>query len=127
MVKYHKSCRAKFPIKRNLDKLKDLLEPDDKRRSSREKILSTGTVKKNILPSKCIFCRKDRYLKKNRTKENLKSCTQFRAGDKIIKTSVLKNDSQILAIFLLVNYCNSKRSNVPCVLYRNYTLLLYKN
>ena len=36
--------------------------------------------------------------KNSRTRETLNSCTQFRADDKVRKGSILKDDTQILAI-----------------------------
>ena len=88
VVKYHKSCREMFTLKRNLDK----------RRSFREKGGSSSKVDKVILPAKCIFCRKEKYVKNSRTREKLNSCNQFRADDKVRKASILRDDTQTLVI-----------------------------
>ena len=61
-----------------------------------------------ILPHKCIFCDKEKYIKKYRTTEKhikkyrttekLSSCVQLRADDKIRQIAKNRNDSNIIAM-----------------------------
>ena len=115
-----------FPLKTNLDHLiEDPLEPKDKRRSFREKGGSANKVEKDILPAKCIFCRKEKYVKNSITREKVNSCTQFCADDKVRKASILKDHTQILAICTGELIAKEAKYHVPC--YRSYTLILYKH
>ena len=126
VVKYHKSCSAMFTLKRNLNQLtKDPLEPKGKRCSFREKGGSTSKVDTYFLTAKCIFCRKEKYVKNSRTKEKLNSCSQFRANDKVRKASILNDDTQILAICTGELIAKETMYHTSC--YRSYTLILYKH
>ena len=126
VVKHHKSCWAMFTFKRNLDQLtKDPLDSKDKRSSFREKGGSTGKRDKDVLPAKCIFCRKEKYAKNSRTREKLNSCTQFCADDKVRKASLLNDDAQILAICTSELTVKEAMHYASC--YKSYTLILYKH
>ena len=115
VVKYHKSCRAMFTLKRNLDQLtKDPLEPKDKRCCFREKGGSTSNV---------FFVERRSMSKIVELESN--SCTQFRTDDKVRKASILKNDTQILAICTGELIAKEAKYHAPC--YRSYTLILYKH
>ena len=52
-----------------------------------------------VLPKKCIFCNKDKYIKNSRNRESLSRCMQLKEADETVKTiATQKNDSKILAI-----------------------------
>ena len=71
------------------------------------------------------FCRKEKYVKNSRSREKSNSCTQFRTNDKVRKASILKNDTQILAICTGELIAKEAKYHAPC--YRSYTLILYKH
>ena len=80
VVKYHQECRLTFTHKNDLAKYKvQDSDGSSKRRSLRGNDLTVN----NILPNICIFCNKNKYVPKTRTREALLSCSEFRAHDKI--------------------------------------------
>ena len=110
---YLRKCYQYFTLKRSLEKI----ENDNKRKSE---ILNTklqenhnfdlqeddirpkrgefgNTVNRTVLlPKKCLFCKKDKYVK--RIKERLVACLEFRAVQSI-KAAVTKiNDFQMLGL-----------------------------
>ena len=110
---YLRKCYQYFTLKRSLEKI----ENDNKRKSE---ILNTklqenddfdlqeddirpkrgefgNTVNSTVLlPKKCLFCKKDKYVK--RIKERLVACLEFRAVQSI-KAAVTKiNDFQMLGL-----------------------------
>ena len=65
------------------------------------------------------------FSENSRTREKLNSCTQFRADDKVRKVSILKDDTQILAI--CTGELTDKEAMYHRSCYRSYTLILYKH
>ena len=115
-----------FTLKRNSDQLtQDPLDSKDTRRSFREKGGSTGKRDKDVLPAKCIFCRKEKYAKNSRTREKLNSCTQFCADEKVRKASLLQDDAHILEICTSKLIAKEAMYHVSC--YKSYTLIIYKH
>ena len=86
-VKYHRSCRAEFTLKRDLGKIKAVgdvdHEDDSTRRSSR------SSLSYSILPDQCIFCKKSKYKPNTKTKEKLHSVQEFRADEKVRHCAIL--------------------------------------
>ena len=115
-IKFHKSCRAMFTMKRDLDKIRN-----DYERYSRR---SSGTSS-NILPPECIFCKKTKYSKEKRvkTREALRDCQQFRADDTIRKASEIRNDMKMIALSSEELIAKEAKYHASC--YRDYTRALY--
>ena len=47
---------------------------------------------------KCIFCRRDKYSKLEKTRETLSSCPMFIADQKIKKASAIRNDCKMMVL-----------------------------
>ena len=77
----------------------------------------------SILPRKCIFCKKDKYSKGTRTRENLSSCLQIRADEKIRNLACERNDTAVMAIASDELVAKEARYHPTC--YRSYTQPLY--
>ena len=91
-----------------------------KRRSSRQSLgESSNTENTTILPKKCIFCMKDKYVKNSRNREKLSSCLQFRADESIRKLATKRNDSNIIAV--ATNDMIAKEACYHFTCYRDYT------
>lgn len=80
-IKYHRSCRAEFTNKRDLQVAN---EPSDDaatgsapRRSSRER----NDVSSTILPDQCLFCKKSKCKPNTKTREKLHSVQDLRANE----------------------------------------------
>ena len=110
---YHCKCYQCFTLKRSLEKI----ENDNQRKSE---ILNTklqeidnfnsqeddicpkwgefgNTINSTVLlPKKCLFCKKDKYVK--RIKEKLVACLEFRAVQSIKTAATKANDSQMLGL-----------------------------
>ena len=89
IVKYHRECRWTFTHKNSYIGLqKDPEKPVEEnppRRSGRD---STGS-RSVILSSHCVFCKKDKYRSKSKTREKLQSCSEFRADDTVKNSALL--------------------------------------
>ena len=82
-IKYHRSCRAEFTNKRDLQVAN---EPSDDaatgsapRRSSRER----NEVSSTILPDQCLFCKKSKCKPNTKTREKLHSVQELRATETV--------------------------------------------
>ena len=82
-IKYHRSCRAEFTNKRDLQVAN---EPSDDaatgsapRRSSRER----NEVSSTILPDQCLFCKKSKCKPNTKTREKLHSVQELRANETV--------------------------------------------
>ena len=131
---YHRKCYQYFTLKRSLEKI----ENDNKRKSeipntklqeidnfdSQEDYIRpkrgefgntvTSTV---LLPKKCLFCKKDKYVK--RIKEKFVACLEFRAVQ-AIKTAATKiNDFQMLE--LITDDLIAKEAHYHSSCYKLYT------
>ena len=111
---YHKTCRSMFTLKRDLQQSTS----NEKTRSSNR---GEGS---QILPKKCIFCNKDKYLSGKRTRERLVSCQTFQADEKIRNIAKEKNDQRILAIAADELIAREASYHKSC--YNSHTAVLYK-
>ena len=72
-IKFHKSCRSMFTIKRDLDKIRN----SQKELKNQQGSASQRTSKRKssyssvIFPPQCIFCCNSKYLKGTKTREAL--------------------------------------------------------
>ena len=66
-----------------------------KRKSSTESNNSNPTT---VLPKSCIFCNKDKYVKRTRTRERLSDCTTICADERVSKVALERNDTAVTAI-----------------------------
>ena len=83
------------------------------RTSSRE------STSRTVLPKKCIFCSKDKYIKNSRNRGRLCSCMQLQSDETVRKIATQKNDSKILAI--TTNDLIPKEACYCFTCYRSYT------
>ena len=93
---YHKSCRPRYTLKRDLNKLRNEVKesPESKRAKSSEAV-STSTS--GVLQKICIFCKKaNKFIEDLR--ENLSSCETFIADKTVRECAILKDDQEILSI-----------------------------
>ena len=75
--------------------------------------------KRTVLPKKCIFCNRDKYVKNTRNREKLSSCIQIRADENIRKVATQKNDAKVLAI--TTDELVAKEAHYHFTCYRSYT------
>ena len=87
------------------------------RRLSRQ---SSGDSSSNrTLPKKCIFCKKDKYIKNSNTRETLSECIQLRADNNIRKLATERSDADILAVASDELIATEARYHATC--YKLYT------
>ena len=123
-LKYHKTCRSRFTLKRDLNNLQqndDVPASQKVRRTSRDEVSH-----EIVLPKKCIFCDKmDKYLPGTKTREKLVSCETLTADKKIRESAEEKHDERIMKIatdeLIAKEVCYHKRC------YSAYTILLYND
>ena len=102
-IKYHKTCRSMFTLKRDLISCgqevgeRTSLAQTNPRSSLRIANQGEGYERRDcgkLLPN-CIFCNKTKLVQKTDTKEKLLSCVELRADDSIRKASLFKGDQRI--------------------------------
>ena len=114
---YHKTCRARYTLKRKLDKLgKEVKESPESKRAKRSEAVSTSTSA--VLQKICIFCKKaNKFIEGVR--EKLSSCETF-----IADCAILKDDQEILSITTDEPVAKEAVYHATC--YRRYTICIYK-
>ena len=78
---------------------------------------NSETSMKNILPKKCIFCEKNKYVK--RILERLIPCTDDRAVDSIYEEAERKEDFKMMTLVSMDLFAKEAHYHVSC--YKNYT------
>jgi hypothetical protein len=130
-LKYHKTCRSMFTLKRDLvscgQEVGETSQAQTNPRSSL-RLASQGEGYERmdcdkLLPN-CIFCNKAKRVRKTDTKEKLLSCAELRADDSIRKASLLRGDQRIAAITTDDLIAKEAKYHKTC--YRNYTRVNYK-
>ena len=113
---YNKGCRARFTLKRDLDKLRnETAEPE----ISTPPPSRVPNLSSPILPKKCIFCNiVDKFVDGER--QQLYSCRTFLVDETIRKCVSLKGDKKILAI-ATDELVMKEAAHRPCC-YRKYTV-----
>ena len=124
-IRFHKSCRSMFSMKRDLEKLqkehKKLKEKIQCRRSGRS---ASGTSREcGKLEEECICCRRVKYLKGDKTRETLSSCSMFTTDEKIKKANTIRNDCKMMV--LSAEDLIAKEPHYHATCYRSYTLVNY--
>ena len=89
-IRYHRECRSSFTHKKKLLKLSEGSATEGNAAVTSRPRRDSSTSSSLILPVQCIFCKKDKYKPKTRTREKLLSCSEFRA-DGNIRNSALKH------------------------------------
>ena len=91
---YHKGCRARFTLNRDLDKLRNQTAESEISTSRSSRV---PNLPSRILPKKCIFCNiVNKFVDGER--QQLCSCRTFLAVETIRKCASLKGDKKILPI-----------------------------
>ena len=93
---YHRSCRSVFTLKKNLDKFVQDDNGETLTRKSQRNVISNSSG--TVLPKTCLFCQKEKYLCKTRTREKLVLCTDLRVDTSLKEASKAKQDTRIMAI-----------------------------
>ncbi len=89
-IRYHRECRSSFTHKKELLKLSEGSSTEENTAVTSRPRRDGSTSSSLILPAQCIFCKKDKYKPKTRTREKLFSCSEFRADD-YVRNSALKH------------------------------------
>lgn len=89
-IRYHRECRSSFTHKKELLKLSEDSATEGNTAVTSRPRRDGSTSSSLILPVQCIFCKKEKYKPKTRTREKLLSCSEFRA-DGNIRNSALKH------------------------------------
>lgn len=106
VIYYHRRCRSRFTMKRDLDLIRkkagnttdDHSEDDTpipKKFTRRDK---GGPSTSRVYDKLCVFCNKNKYKKKENSRETLIQCTDLRSDTKLRDIATQKQDSIILAI-----------------------------
>ena len=131
-VKYHRSCRAEFTLKRDLEKIKAAgnvdHDGDSTRRSSRDS--QSNSV---ILPDQCIFCKKSKYKPNTKTREKLHSVQEFRADEKVKNCAIshVQQSSEKSAVAReIIGICSkdlmSSEARYHATCYKNFVRISYE-
>ena len=91
---YHKTCRARYTLKRELHKLrKEVKESPESKRAKRSEAISVSTS--GVLQKICIFCKKaNKFIEGVR--ENLSSSETFIADKTVRESTYLKRIKKYL-------------------------------
>ena len=130
-VTYHRLCRINFTIKRGSND-----DPNDEQNDSRPTTRSSGNdqVQGEVLPPICIFCKKEKYKSRQRTREPLISVQEFNADEKVRKSTLLhiqqNTDNKEKAESLLLLFSKDLMSweakyHASC--YKPYVKIFYDN
>ena len=113
---YHKRCRARFTLKRDLGKLRNqTAEP----KMSSPRPSHVPNLSSPVLPKKCIFCNiVNKFVDGER--QQLYSCRTFLADETIRKCASLKGDKKIIAI--ATDELVAKEAPYHPCCYRKYTV-----
>ena len=99
-ITYHRKCRNKFTLKRDLYNIcKERIQGNEPELSERRSSIREPPTKSTTYKRVCIFCDKvSKYAKGKDVREKLIQCIDLRADENIRKTALAKNDSKLLAI-----------------------------
>ena len=115
-LKYHKRCRNLFVSRKS----KETAEQNKASRSSARGAKDGSS----ILPTKCIFCKGQKYLKESNTREKLISCCQTRADTTVRNAAMIRDDSIALAITADELIAKEAFCHASC--YKSYTAICYR-
>lgn len=130
-LKYHKTCRSMFTLKRDLVRCEQEVGEENQAYANQRSSLRLANQGEGyewrdcdkLLPN-CIFCNKAKRVRKTDTKEKLLSCAELRADDSIRKASLLRGDQRIAAITTDDLIAKEAKYHKTC--YRDYTRVNYK-
>ena len=91
-IEYHRDCRSLFTHKKSVASPIDLttLKTPLPKRLTRSEV---DVAKTDILPKQCIFCNKDKYKPRERTREKLRSVEELRADEKVRESALIHIDT----------------------------------
>ena len=118
---YHRKCRSLFTMKRDLNILKRKANEDTESEaggSSAPKRPCRISVEKRVYDTECIFCRRDKYVKGSKTREQLSQVVQLRADERLRECAIKKNDKDMIALTSRDIVAAEARYHFSC--YRNY-------
>ena len=101
-IVYHRQCRSRFTLKRNLQLLQRIQEhpageefatSDGGKHTTRSKP-STSRVYR----AHCIFCEREKYRKGSKTREPIVKCTELQCDKRIRESAIQKRDLKSIAI-----------------------------
>ena len=118
---YHKAYRARYTLKRDLDKLrKEVKESPESKHAKQSEAVSTSTS--GVLQKIYIFCKKSNKCIEG-VRENLSSCQTYIASKTVREFVILKDDQEILSI--ATNELVAKEAVFRATCYRRYTICIY--
>lgn len=105
-VLYHPGCRSMFTMKRDLEKLSVTQQSSDETGGEQAIVRKTLHRRQSTITSDacrvykpiCIFCEKERYIKKSNTRESLIRCSDLRSDTTVRKAATDRNDSRLIVV-----------------------------
>ncbi|KAI8521965.1 hypothetical protein Bbelb_017190 [Branchiostoma belcheri] len=102
-VKYHRTCRSIFTMKKDLDRLMTKQNIDQNADNEDDVEKTCNSRRKQGLTSRvyepeCMICQKTKYLPGQRTREPLVKCCEFRADVKIRQAAEDKMDFRMISL-----------------------------
>ncbi|XP_053122764.1 uncharacterized protein LOC128332482 [Hemicordylus capensis] len=129
-VRYHRKCRIRFTLKRELETLKrkaDTIVGNEagssgcNTKSPPRQLLSDSRVSDPA----CIFCGKTKYLKRTSTREKLVKATHLRTDQRLRECAVKKGDEKMLVVTSGDLVASGTHYHASC--YKGYTREKTKN
>ena len=101
-IKYHRRCRSRFTLKRDLEVISRKNDPDaevhsDELAAKRPK-RAPSTSGARVYIAECIFCGKDRRMKGTSTRERLVQVSQLKVDDKLRECAIAKQDDKMIGL-----------------------------
>lgn len=127
-VFYHRRCRSVFTMKRDLDVLKRKAKSSDDSNddcfeacSNTKRPARMSSSGSRVYEQKCIFCEKDKCIKKTSTREKLSKAVDLRADATLRECAIRKCDTKMIAIVSRDIVAAEAQYHFSC--YREYTRL----
>ena len=122
-IKFHKTCRGLFTMKKDLEKLKKKEASNSESQAGKNvRSKSSTSRERGILEKRCIFCKTHKYLAHTKSREKLSSCMMFSADEKIKQASKIRKDSELM--ILTAADLIAKEACYHASYYRAYTIII---
>lgn len=98
-ILYHRQCRSRFTLKRDLQALQSATQDDIPGTSiSGQRLARSKPSTSRVYKKTCMFCDKEKYRRGTNTREPIVQCTELRSDQRIRECATKKQDEKILAL-----------------------------
>ena len=125
-IYYHRRCRSIFTMKRDLE---IILKRNTNEAIGNEDVCSSKRLCRRLSVSRvydpiCIFCKKVKFVKGSKSRENLTKAAELRADRTLRDCAIKKGDNKIMAITSRDIVAAEAHYHTSC--YKNYTRVIKK-